>query len=51
MLDAMLRLTKKRFNNTILMQLEVDEPASLTSIGVDNMFAAEARTCLQYIQG
>ncbi|KAI7971895.1 hypothetical protein EIK77_007494 [Talaromyces pinophilus] len=52
MLDAMLRLTMKRFSNTILMQLDaVDEHASLPSIGVDSMFAAEFRTCLQYIQG
>ncbi|GAM33556.1 polyketide synthase [Talaromyces pinophilus] len=51
-LDAMLRLTKKRFSNTILMQLDaVDEHVSLPSTGVDSMFAAEFRTCSQYTQG
>ncbi|EED21266.1 polyketide synthase, putative [Talaromyces stipitatus ATCC 10500] len=45
MLDAILRLTKKRFSNLILMQLDaVDERAPLPSFGVDSMLAAEFRT-------
>ncbi|KUL86372.1 hypothetical protein ZTR_08618 [Talaromyces verruculosus] len=45
MLDATLRLTKKRFSNLILMQLDaVDERAPLPSFGVDSMLAAEFRT-------
>ncbi|EHK18438.1 putative polyketide synthase [Trichoderma virens Gv29-8] len=45
MLDAILRLTKKRFSNLILMQLDaVDDSAPLPSFGVDSMLAAEFRT-------
>ncbi|KAL6797448.1 polyketide synthase [Trichoderma sp. SZMC 28013] len=45
MLDAILRLTKKRFSNLILMQLDaVDDRAPLPSFGVDSMLAAEFRT-------
>lgn len=45
MLDAILRLTKKRFSNLILMQLDaVDARAPLPSFGVDSMLAAEFRT-------
>lgn len=45
MLDATLRLIKKRFSNLILMQLDaVDERAPLPSFGVDSMLAAEFRT-------
>jgi len=45
MLDAILRLVKKRFSNLILMQLDaVDERAPLPSFGVDSMLAAEFRT-------
>ncbi|KAL7931844.1 polyketide synthase [Trichoderma chlorosporum] len=45
MLEAILRLTKKRFSNLILMQLDaVDVSAPLPSFGVDSMLAAEFRT-------
>ena len=45
MLDAILRLAKKRFSNLLLMQLDaVDERAPLPSFGVDSMLAAEFRT-------
>ncbi|RFU76449.1 polyketide synthase [Trichoderma arundinaceum] len=45
LLDAILRLTKKRFSNLILMQLDaVDDRAPLPSFGVDSMLAAEFRT-------
>ncbi|OTA08257.1 PKS protein [Trichoderma parareesei] len=45
MLEAILRLTKKRFSNLILMQLDaVDDSAPLPSFGVDSMLAAEFRT-------
>ncbi|KAL7787176.1 polyketide synthase [Trichoderma ceciliae] len=45
MLDAILRLTKKRFSNLILMQLDaVDDRVPLPSFGVDSMLAAEFRT-------
>ncbi|KAK2603636.1 hypothetical protein QQS21_004217 [Conoideocrella luteorostrata] len=45
LLDAVLRLTKRRFSNLILMQLDaVDDRASLLSFGVDSMLAAEFRT-------
>ncbi|PTB75157.1 polyketide synthase [Trichoderma longibrachiatum ATCC 18648] len=45
MLEAILRLMKKRFSNLILMQLDaVDDGAPLPSFGVDSMLAAEFRT-------
>ncbi|KAL6855655.1 polyketide synthase [Trichoderma novae-zelandiae] len=45
MLEAILRLTRKRFSNLILMQLDaVDDSAPLPSFGVDSMLAAEFRT-------
>lgn len=43
--DAILRLTKKRFSNLILMPIDqVDERAPLPTFGVDSMLAAEFRT-------
>ncbi|RDA93312.1 hypothetical protein CP533_2039 [Ophiocordyceps camponoti-saundersi (nom. inval.)] len=43
--DAVLRLTKKRFGNLILMPADqVDDGAPLASFGVDSMLAAEFRT-------
>ncbi|KAI0103903.1 putative polyketide synthase [Nemania sp. FL0031] len=45
MLDAILRLAKKRFSNLILMPVDqVDEKQPLPSFGVDSMLAAEFRT-------
>jgi hypothetical protein len=45
MLDAILRLTKKRFSNLILMPADqVDDRIPLPSFGVDSMLAAEFRT-------
>ncbi|RDA83527.1 hypothetical protein CP532_4154 [Ophiocordyceps camponoti-leonardi (nom. inval.)] len=43
--DAVLRLTKKRFGNLILMPADqVDDASPLASFGVDSMLAAEFRT-------
>ncbi|PFH62270.1 hypothetical protein XA68_14401 [Ophiocordyceps unilateralis] len=43
--DAVLRLTKKRFGNLILMPADqVDDGSPLASFGVDSMLAAEFRT-------
>ncbi|TVY75806.1 Reducing polyketide synthase DEP5 [Lachnellula suecica] len=43
--DAVLRLTKKRFSNLILMSAEqIDGYKSLSLFGVDSMIAAEFRT-------
>ncbi|KAK0622032.1 putative polyketide synthase [Bombardia bombarda] len=45
MLDAILRMAKKRFSNLILMPADqVDERRPLPSFGVDSMLAAEFRT-------
>ncbi|RYP78219.1 hypothetical protein DL771_000696 [Monosporascus sp. 5C6A] len=45
MQDAILRLTKKRFSNLILMPMDqIDDRRPLPSFGVDSMLAAEFRT-------
>jgi hypothetical protein len=45
MLDAVLRLTKRRFSNLILMPADqLDDRQPLPSFGVDSMLAAEFRT-------
>ena len=50
MQDAVLRLTKKRFSNLILMPFDqIDEKTPLMSFGVDSMLAAEFRSWLYNI--